>query len=239
MSSINASFTDFQFNRNTTAIYDRSANNLPRNPKKNAITDGLYASSESLSGKYMSMDYTNKDGDKVHIEMASLQLQKNMAIVPVKNEQGSFISEDDLKEIMDNAKDSFLMLKKEIIKKFVEANGGEYNDVEETSYDEEEVSKLEANMPEYWNAENTSQRIVDFATSFFGAFSEKSENSEEFLETIKGAIKDGFSMAHDEMGELPGSVGGLINKTHDLIMEKLDKWFEDISSPKEDVNAAV
>ncbi len=79
-----------------------------------------------------------------------------------------------------------------------------------------------ADVPEYWNAENTSQRIVDFATSFASVFE---GGSEEFYEKIKEAIDNGYKQARDTLGNLPGASAQLFNDTYELTMEKLDKHF--------------
>src|SRR3989339_152790 len=112
--------------------------------------------------------------------------------------------------------------KKQIIRAFIKSQGGEV-----TPEEDPEVAALEAKMPEYWNADNTSQRIVDFATSFLSSFS--GENS-EFFKTIKGAIEEGFKQAKDILGNLPGPVGKLIQKTYDLTMQKLDKYEQDLAA---------
>ncbi|HON12136.1 MAG TPA: DUF5610 domain-containing protein, partial [Chitinispirillaceae bacterium] len=83
----------------------------------------------------------------------------------------------------------------------------------------QESSEIE--VPEYWNAENTSQRIVDFATSFFDSFKGAGI---DFLNTIKAAIEKGFSEARGMLGAVPKSVSDLTDRTYELVMEKLDKW---------------
>lgn len=77
-------------------------------------------------------------------------------------------------------------------------------------------------VPAYWNAENTSDRIVAFATSFAGIFGD----DPEFAETIIGAVADGFSQASEVLGNLPGKAGKLNRDTHDLVFAKLDNWLE-------------
>jgi hypothetical protein len=85
-------------------------------------------------------------------------------------------------------------------------------------------SKEIPGLPEYWNAENTSQRIVDFALSFAGMFK---GTDDEFVSMIKDAIEKGFSQAKDILGDLPDPVGKLVEKTHALVMDKIDKWASD------------
>lgn len=80
----------------------------------------------------------------------------------------------------------------------------------------------EYGVPEYWNAENTSDRIVNFATSFAGIFG----NDPEFAETMVNAVAEGFRQAGDILGSLPGKAGKLNRDTHDMVFEKLGNWLE-------------
>jgi hypothetical protein len=87
----------------------------------------------------------------------------------------------------------------------------------------EEASEGEdALVPEYWNAENTSDRIVAFATSFASMHGDG-----EFAEKILKAVADGFEQAHALTGDLPGAAGRLNRDTKDLVFEKLEKWLEE------------
>ncbi len=85
---------------------------------------------------------------------------------------------------------------------------------------ENEFKVQDLNDPNnYWSAEQTSDRIVEFAKQISGGDTEK-------LELLKGAIEKGFSIVESYFDEMPSITG----KTHDLIMEKLDKW----ANPKQD-----
>jgi hypothetical protein len=84
--------------------------------------------------------------------------------------------------------------------------------------DAEDVSAV---IPEYWNAENTSQRIADFALSFHG---KTGIADEDFLQKIKAAIDEGFSQATTMLGQTPSAVNKLVDDTYSLTMKKLDEW---------------
>ena len=89
-------------------------------------------------------------------------------------------------------------------------------------------------LPDYWNAENTAQRIVDFATSFLKDFQ---GGTDEFVSMIKDAIEKGFSQAKDILGkDLPDPVTKLVAKTHALVMEKIDNWAKAQSASTADAN---
>jgi hypothetical protein len=77
-----------------------------------------------------------------------------------------------------------------------------------------------AKVPDYWNAENTSQRIVDFAMSFRGMAPELSD--EEYIGQIRAAVQKGFGQAKSMLGDMPGPSAKLYNDTYNLAMKKFD-----------------
>jgi hypothetical protein len=138
---------------------------------------------------------------------------------------------EDMKALAKEVKEQMLSLKKEAIRTFLAAMKGEKDDspaVVDPLAEVEGAEKVEGadelQVPEYWNAENTSQRIVDFALSFYGAHG---ENGQEFYDKIKGAIDEGFKEARSILGELPEGVSKLADSTYKLTMEKLDSWAKD------------
>jgi hypothetical protein len=169
---------------------------------------------EYLSKQTLDVEFTSKDGDKVSFSMESIQYQKTQLQV---NASGS---PEDMNKIIDYLKEQYKSMKEAIMKAFVEANGGTF-DSPDAAAKIDKAQKIE--VPEYWNAENTSQRIVDFATQFLDAFK---GSGEEFLKTMKDAIDAGFKQAKDLLGDLPDQVNKLVSDTHDLVMQKLDKWAE-------------
>jgi hypothetical protein len=184
---------------------------LPARPVKNVhLTAQLEA--ESFVDQKIAMEFTSKDGDKVTFSMESLQYRKTMLQVDAEG------SPEDMQKIVDYIKKEYTSMREELQKAFIKSIGGS---VDDTSSIDEAGKTDTLNIPEYWNAENTSQRIVDFAVSFFNAFK---GSGEEFLNIIKGAIEKGFGEAADMLGDLPDAVQGLVNDTHRLVMEKLDAW---------------
>ncbi|MDQ3001871.1 MAG: hypothetical protein M3Y08_11505 [Fibrobacterota bacterium] len=85
-------------------------------------------------------------------------------------------------------------------------------------------SEEAANVPEYWNAENTSDRIVHFATQMAEI---AGMDPAEFAKTMFKAVRDGFDQAGEATGELPGAAGKLNRDTRDLVFAKLSKWVEE------------
>ena len=85
----------------------------------------------------------------------------------------------------------------------------------------EKVEKRPLEIPEYWNAENTSQRIVDFAVSFYEFMDVEGEI---YFSKIKNAVEEGFKQAKGLLGELSEEVEKLVKDTYDKTMRKLDVW---------------
>lgn len=206
-------------------LADGSNKNLMLNPSA-ANRVGATIETEYFSKQTLDVEFTSKDGDKVSFSMESLQYQKTMLQVDASG------SPDDMNKIMDFLKEQYKSMREELIKAFVESQGGKFK----TSDAAEKIDKAQMlDIPEYWNAENTSQRIVDFAVQFLDAFK---GSGQEFLKTIKGAIDEGFKQAKDMLGDLPDQVNTLVKDTHDLVMQKLDKWAESaVSRPEEAVAA--
>lgn len=114
--------------------------------------------------------------------------------------------------------------------KSVDAGEGRYVMVVGALYAAQDGSAAKATgdgaapVPDYWNAENTSDRIVSFATSFAAAHG---KDGEAFAKTIKQAVLEGFKQAHAITGELPGAAGKLYGDTKEKVFAKLDKWLDD------------
>jgi len=81
-----------------------------------------------------------------------------------------------------------------------------------------------AKVPEYWNAENTSQRIVDFAMGFRALAPELSD--EEYIKQVRDAVELGYRLAKRDLGDLPGPSAKLFNDTYSLTMKKFDELIE-------------
>ena len=167
---------------------------------------------EYYSSQSISVEYTSKDGDSVSFSMESVQYAKSAMELSAGGDS------EDMKALVDYIKDNFDRMRKEMIKGFLRSAGVE---VPEDEKPEAVDQAPTLQIPEEWNAENTSQRIVDFAVSFFDAFK---GSGNEFLNTIKSAVEEGFKQARDMLGELPGQVSDLISATYDLVMKKLDTW---------------
>lgn len=93
-------------------------------------------------------------------------------------------------------------------------------------YDLEEGTEV-ADVLEYWNAENTSQRIVDFAMSFWELHKDD-EDFETYFQDAMAVIGDRFGEAKDILEDLPGESTQILNDTYKATMYK---WNEIKENP--------
>jgi hypothetical protein len=190
-----------------TASDGNSRRRVSAQESANALVSTEYYSKDELK-----LTYSNKDGDSVELNFQHIEYQK--ATISSQGSEDSAQWED----MVDFIKKEFERLQGEIINKFMAFINGD-----QPAKDTEDVEKPAGipGLPEYWNAENTSQRIVDFAVSFFGMYE---GNGSDYFETMKSAIEEGFKQASDILGNLPDEVSGLVGDTYDLVMKKLDDW---------------
>jgi len=180
-----------------------------RSNAKPSVVTQKKAAAEYYSSEKLFLQYTSKDGDTVSLRYESVEYQKAQFEELMSRDASGH---DDITQ---KIKEEILSVKQLIVERLTNGKSQKVKKGEET----QETPKIE--IPEYWNAENTSQRIVDFATSFFSAFEGKGE---EFLNMMKSAIDEGFSQAREILGAVPEEVGALTDETYALVMEKIDNW---------------
>jgi hypothetical protein len=197
---------------NSRPSNDGTSPSLLNNNRSGTSTVKASLQAEYLNYQKLSMEFTSKDGDTVSLSFESIEYQKTLLQV------GASGSQEDIGKVIDFIKKEYEEMKSAVLKEFLKKMGGTIDETPETD------AKKELNIPEFWNAENTSQRIVDFALQFYDGFQGVGE---DFLQTIKDAIEKGFQEARDMLGELPDPVSGLITDTYDLVMQKLDNWAQE------------
>lgn len=114
------------------------------------------------------------------------------------------------------------------------ASGQEVSQPETTESSDELPSQDDAltKLQEYFSPENTSQRILDMAISFFPLSKigqtegDTKAARQSFSDFIGGAINTGFQQARDILGDLPDDVVSGIDKTHALVFEGLEDFVE-------------
>jgi len=195
-----------------------SSRNLLQQNRSGQSSLSAKISAESYSSEKYAVEFTSKDGDKVSFSYEAIKYSSTSMEISAQG------SKEDIKDLEKYVRNQLKEMTQKIVKDFLKNAGIEVDESESTNATEgTDVVNQTAQIPEEWNAENTSQRIVDFAVSFFDAFKGKGE---EFLTKIKAAIEEGFKQAKEFWGdfEMPDSVSNLVKDTHDLIMSKLDAW---------------
>lgn len=93
-------------------------------------------------------------------------------------------------------------------------------------------SSLTDQLQELFSPENTAQRILDFALSFYASSDSYSAEGDtaaaraEFADTIGAAIQKGFDLAQSILGNLPDDVQSIIDQTHQLVFDGLADFVE-------------
>lgn len=120
------------------------------------------------------------------------------------------------------------------------ASGQDIPQPEMTESAEELPSQDDAltRLQEYFSPENTAQRILDMATSFFplsriGKTEGDTEAARQsFSEFIGAAINTGFQSARNILGDLPDDIVAGIDKTHSLVFSGLEDFVKNGLDPE-------
>ncbi|MBF0430854.1 MAG: hypothetical protein HQK83_06215 [Fibrobacteria bacterium] len=189
---------------------------IPKSPRFQYSSEGYHYQKEELN-----VVYKNKDGDSLEISYSAESLN-------AFSMQGDMENSKDIDAGVFKKLDEFIKQQKQMLLDYLFGNKEHpFGEGIKTGQIEGVEPTTELNIPEYWNAENTSQRIVDFATSFF-SMSDKGAN--EFGTMMMEAVKKGFEEASAITGQLPGAAGELVADTQQLTMEKLEAWMAQNSS---------
>lgn len=81
----------------------------------------------------------------------------------------------------------------------------------------------------YWGVEQTSDRIIEFATALTGGDPDK-------IEAMRDAFKQGYAQAEKTWGK---SLPEISKKTYDAVMEKFDKLAENAGIKKTEAEAGT
>lgn len=121
------------------------------------------------------------------------------------------------------------------------------NEVLETDLGENAINKAYDSGLDV-SPEATAERIASQTTAFFGAYRQQNpelseaEAASKFSEIIRGGIKQGFDEAReilDGLKVLEGDIAANIDTTYDLVQEKLDVFFENLTGPDTSESAAT
>jgi len=192
---------------------------------KNQVS-GSNVSATHYSSDKVTLSYENDKGDKVKLEMEHTQFHS------VKMENYSDSDKEKWQSIVKEIRDQYEQFKANSIADILNLGDGgskaeDVNlNIEKMTPEELQIKtdELIEKMPEMWRPEAVSDRIVEFATNYFG--STESEG-EDFYKLAISAIEEGFKLAGDDLGKLPGDIANVIKQTRDLVMEKLERWAEE------------
>ncbi len=187
----------------------------------------------------MYVEFSNADGDTVKLSYArSLEYAQTVNQTST-DDAGLSLSQKDQKAIVDKMIDEYKNMKHYLMALIADSLDGKKDTTKDVNPQEStqptETADVTAGLPEYWNAENTSQRIVDFALQFAG---QGKGNSAEFIKTMKDAIEKGFGQASAILGSVSSQTAKLTQDTHDLVMKKLDSWLS-AQSGSDQIQAAA
>ena len=200
--SVSSFYSHSTFNNSTSPGF------VGRDHLNDSPKNGLSASfaTRSYSKTSMAIEFSSDDGDTVSLRYQALEYSESVMNLQLETDP------EKIKELASYIKNEFQTLKNSLLKSL--------SGIKEPATSEAQPQE-QMELPEYWNAENTSTRIVEFAVSFYGTVE---ASGEEFINQIKAAIDEGFKLAKEILGELPGKTASLVDDTYSLVMQKIDSW---------------
>lgn len=212
-------YKSFEGYKNSNPNNGNATTAIPANRPSNKVNSFSY-NEEYLSHEKLTLNYSTKDGDSFSFNYEKLQYQRvnyqassNKALELGKNEDKENIKKE-IKELYD-------LVKENMIKELMKSLGAEIQRTNKSEKTEELKSPEIEGLPEYWNAENTSQRIFEFAISFHSL---SEQDTEGYYKMMRDAIISGYDEAIGEIGEVSNEVSALSQNTLELALEKLDNW---------------
>ncbi len=88
-----------------------------------------------------------------------------------------------------------------------------------------DIEPIEADSEDFWGAEKTAQRILDFAKSLGG-------NDADAISTLRKAFETGFGDSEKIWGD---KLPDVCQKTYDLVQNGFDEWEKELSGDTEEV----
>lgn len=90
-----------------------------------------------------------------------------------------------------------------------------------------DIEPIEADSEDFWGAEKTAQRILDFAKSLAGG-------DKDAISTLRDAFEKGFGDSEKIWGD---KLPDVCQDTYDLVQKGFDDWEKELSSESEEVEA--
>ncbi|WP_457577846.1 hypothetical protein [Desulfomarina sp.] len=170
-------------------------------------------------------NYRQKQLDAVTVSLQEQKISREKSFFENDRMTLSFSSEsiityDSSMSLKGTQSDMYNVLKELVLNIFKNQNVGYRITADTQEIDIEELSSQEAAElvadDGYFGVEQTSDRIVDFATGIAG-------NDPARLDTIKQGVEKGFQEALDAFG---GWLPEISYDTYDAVFKKLDDWAE-------------
>ncbi len=89
-----------------------------------------------------------------------------------------------------------------------------------------DIEPIEADSEDFWGAEKTAQRILDFAKSL--------GSDKESFETLRNAFEKGFGESEKIWG---GKLPGVCQDTYDLVQKGFDEWEKELNGESDKADA--
>jgi hypothetical protein len=167
----------------------------------------------------INIKYQNQDGDSFELSMQAQSLNKinedecNGRLVKNPFQSVSEI----IKQFIQNQIQKMAESSTENKAKRVEKSGKKLPEVSETK--DNAGSKSE--IPEFWNARNTAERISKFAVTFHG---KSGREPGDFANEAVAAVKKGFEGAGDTLNGLEQGVSSLNSEIQGTVIENIETW---------------
>jgi hypothetical protein len=102
-------------------------------------------------------------------------------------------------------------------------------------------SSMIEKMKEIFSPENTADRILNFALSWYSPEEADTEAArQDFADTIGAAVQKGFDEALSILGDLEDEIMSGIDKTHELVFNGLDNFVKNgISNEQEEAANSI
>ncbi|BBE31473.1 hypothetical protein OSSY52_16140 [Tepiditoga spiralis] len=153
----------------------------------------------------------SKKSKKTKISVTSVSIKKEEIEIEKFNDYSNLkpkeVKSKEAWKVLKNKYGNIFLKVKEYVDYLVKKQNGIKVKEPDLSEIKDELSK------EDWSAEGVANRIIEFAKSISGGDKSK-------IKLLKDAIEQGFNEAKKELGSLPE----VSQKTHDLVMKKLDEW---------------
>ncbi len=186
-------------------------------------------------------DVDSSNVDTVNISLESLEMSSSSSAQTSSssNVSGTDSSNgSDMQNIVKMIKDEMDKLKQNLVSTLLGLDKGTTGTTPTSGTTQaQDVTDGIQGLPAYWGSEQTSQRIVDFATSFSGL---TGQAGKDFYNTMVTAIEKGFKDAAGEIGSnVPSQVSDLTNKTETLVLNKLKAWAQSNGIQVDDTSSST